>query len=95
MPGESQHRPSGEDQRVLPAPVPGEALNVGMPGPPIDLDGQPLLDHSDIEPVFGPGHPVIDHPTRDAAPPEQPMQHPLSLRACPIRGLPQHPAQPG
>jgi hypothetical protein len=74
----------------------GEPVDVGMPRPAIDLDGQPVDHKSDVDPVLDPGqhHPVIGHPAVDPGLPEQPVQDPFGLRARPVRCFPQYPPQP-
>jgi hypothetical protein len=80
----------------LPTPIPSKAVNVAMPGPSVDFNGQPTVHHSNVDQVFIPGHcyPVVGYPTLDLGLPEQPVQYPFGLCTCPVCGLPQHLAQP-
>jgi hypothetical protein len=49
VPGETQEGPAGPDERVSFLAVGAEALDVGVPGPPVDFDGDPGLGKRNVD----------------------------------------------
>jgi hypothetical protein len=79
-PGESEHRPAGRHQAVLPGAVALKPVEVAVERPAVDLDHQPGRPEHDVA-VSDQSGGVMDRgvggPARDPGPPEQGAGQPL------------------
>jgi hypothetical protein len=81
-PGESEHSPSREDQRILPPPIGLDEVTVDLMNPAVDLQSQPEAPESVVEVTETVLHDcrLIAPPTRHACRAEQAMGPTLRRR---------------
>ena len=89
LPGEAQHHPAFEHQRVLPPTVALEEVLVGLVQAPVDLDGQLQRGEGDVDVV---DVPVDDDlpvglPARDPGTAQQSVGQPLGLGPGFVAGI--------